>query len=246
VVRKDGFSGDITLALQDAPGGFRLSGAVVPAGQDRVRLTLTVPPAVTQQQIDVRVEGRATIQGKTVAHQAAPADEMMQAFAYQHLVPADELRVSVVGRGGTRIPASIVSSQPVRIPAGGTARVRVIVPPAYLRFDKVEFELSEPPDGITLRDSSLDPAGAARSQPPGRLGGRFGGRLGAPAGAQAPPGGQFVLQADAAKVKPGLRGNLIVTVSGERVPTGNQQATAARRRVGLGTLPAIAFEITSR
>jgi hypothetical protein len=70
--------------------------------------------------------------------------------------------------------------------------------------------------------------------------------LGAPAGAQAPPGGQFVLQADAAKVKPGLRGNLIVTVSGERVPTGNQQAAAARRRVPLGTLPAIAFEITSR
>jgi hypothetical protein len=245
-VRKDGFSGDITLALKDAPGGFRLSGAVVPAGQDRVRLTLTVPPAVTQQQIDVRVEGLATIQGKTVAHQAAPADEMMQAFAYQHLVPADELWVSVVGRGGTRIPASIVSSQPVLIPAGGTARVRVVVPPAYLRFDKVEFELSEPPDGITLRDSSLDPAGAAPGQPLGRLGGRLDGRFGAPGGAQAPPGGQFVLQADAAKVKPGLRGNLIVIVSGERVPTGNQQAAAARRRVPLGTLPAIAFEITSR
>ncbi len=42
-LRKDGFSGDITLALQGVPRTFVLSGGVVPAGQDRVRATLTLP-----------------------------------------------------------------------------------------------------------------------------------------------------------------------------------------------------------
>ncbi len=42
-LRKDGFSGEIALALKDARQGIRLSGARVPANQDQVRLTLTAP-----------------------------------------------------------------------------------------------------------------------------------------------------------------------------------------------------------
>jgi hypothetical protein len=213
-LRKDGFSGDIALALKDAPGGFTLSGGLVPAGQDQVRLTLTVPPAATNAPISVKLEGRATIAGQTVVRQALPADDMMQAFAYRHLVPADDLRVFVSGRGGTRVPARLATAQPVKIPAGGSAQVRMTLPPAYATFEKIECQLSEPPEGLTLRDLVVVQAGAS-----------------------------FVLQADAAKIKPGLRGNLIVTMSGERVPPANQPAPAARRRVVLGTLPAIAFEI---
>ena len=43
-LRKDGFSGEIAVGLKDAPQGLALEGAVVPAGQDRVRITLTLPP----------------------------------------------------------------------------------------------------------------------------------------------------------------------------------------------------------
>jgi len=46
-LRKDGFAGQIALRLRDAPQGFLLSGAWVPAGQDKVRLTMTAPPAST-------------------------------------------------------------------------------------------------------------------------------------------------------------------------------------------------------
>jgi hypothetical protein len=229
-LRKDGFTGDIALSLKDAPGGFSLSGGLVPAGQDRVRVTLTVPPAATSEPLTVRVEGRATIQGHAVVHDAVPADEMMQAFAYEHLVPADALRVSVGGRGGTRVPASLLSAAPVKIPAGGSARVRVALPPGWLTFENVQFELSEPPDGISLRDASIA-AGAVQ-------GVAFG------FGRGAVPGAEFTLRADGAKVKPGTRGNLIVTISGERAGRGAQQAAAARRRLPMGTLPAIAFEIT--
>ena len=43
-LRRDGFSGDIALGLKDAPAGSALGGAIVPSGQDQVRITLTVPP----------------------------------------------------------------------------------------------------------------------------------------------------------------------------------------------------------
>ena len=60
-------------------------------------------------------------------------------------------------------------------------------------------------------------------------------------------GSEIVLHCDAAKAKPGLKGNLIVNVSAERVA---QPATASpqanRQRVSLGTLPAVPFEIVAR
>jgi hypothetical protein len=225
-LRKDGFSGDIVLALKDAPSGFRLSGGVIPANQDQVRVTVTMPGTPTKDPDSVTIEGRATIQGRTVVRQAVPAEDMMQAFAYRHLVPTDDLRVSVGARGGTRVATSIVSAQPVKIPLGGLVHVKVVVPPAYLTFQNVQFELSEPPDGVVLGDLLL---------------GRGVGQ----------PEAEFVLRADAAKAKAGLRGNLIVTISGERAPAANpnqkaQQAAAARRRLPIGTLPAIAFEITPK
>jgi hypothetical protein len=217
-IRKDGFAGDIALALKGAPPGFTLSGGLVPAGQDHVRLTVNVPPMRPAEPIALSLEGRAAIQGKPVSHQALAAEEMMQAFAYRHLVPADSVKVTVVARGGTRVPARIVGSETARIPAGGSTRVQVALPPAR-NIQNIQLELSEPPDGLSLRDVVVGEAGA-----------------------------EFVLEADASKVKPGMRGNLIVTFSGERVPPqrGNQPGPAgpaARRRVPIGTLPAIPFEI---
>jgi hypothetical protein len=214
-LRKDGFDGDIAVALKDAPPGFTLSGGLVPGGQDEVRLTVNVPPMRPAGPIPLVFEGRAAIRGKTVVHPAAAAEEMMQAFAYRHLVPADSVKVMVLARGGTRMPAGIVGGGTARIPAGASARMRVTLP-AVRAFENIQLELDDPPDGITLRDVSVGGAGA-----------------------------EFVLEADGTKATAGLRGNLIVTVSGERVPPqrGDQQPPAARRRVPIGTLPAIPFEV---
>jgi hypothetical protein len=218
-IRRDGFGGDIALSLKDAPPGFSLSGAVVPAGQDQVRLTVNVPPMRPAGPFSIGVEARATVQGKTVAHRAQAAEEMMQAFAYWHLVPADSLQLSVLARGGTRFPARIVSGEKVSLQLGGSVRVQAELPVARA-LQNVQLELSEPPDGLSIRDVEVDGNRAS-----------------------------FVITADAAAVKPGLRGNLIVAVSGERVPAqrGNQAApagAAARRRVPVGVLPAIPFEIS--
>ncbi len=216
-IRRDGFDGDIQLALKDAPSGFVLAGGVVPAGQGQVRVTLGVPPSPIAGPVSLAVVGRAVVQGKQATRVAVPADDMMQAFAYRHLVPTDALRVSVISRGATRAPVRVLSQQPVKIPVSGTGKVRVAFP-IPKAFEKLAFELDDPPEGLAIRQFTLTNNGA-----------------------------ELEFEADAAKVKTGLRGNLIVTVSGERRPQQNQPnapPAAARRRLPLATLPAIAFEIT--
>jgi len=217
-VRRDGFSGDIAIALKDAPGGFALSGAAIPAGVNSVRMTLTIAPNAAKDTSTIAVEGRATIQGRMTTRRALPADDLMQAFAYRHLVPTDGLRVSVLQRGSVRVVPRVLPPGPVALAPGGAARVRVAFP--FPRtFEKFEFELNDAPEGVTLGDVVIAAGGA-----------------------------EFVLRADPAKAKPATRGNLIVVVSGERVPQPNQpnQPAAARRRVPLMTLPAIQFEITGK
>jgi hypothetical protein len=42
-LRKDGFDGEIEVALKDAPEGYTLDGGRIPKGKDSIRMTLTVP-----------------------------------------------------------------------------------------------------------------------------------------------------------------------------------------------------------
>jgi hypothetical protein len=214
-LRRDGFTNEITLALQDAPTGFKLTGAKVPANQDQVRLTLMAPPEPTEEPLRLSLEGRAFVQGHAVLHPAVPAEDMMQAFAYRHLVPVTELDVAVSGRFMNRMPLRILSATPVKIPAGGTARVRVGAPSSVFA-NRFRLELNEPPEGITL--GKVSPVGE---------------------------GAEIELHSDAAKAKPGLKGNLIVNImQGDAlVAAQKNKKQANQKRLAVGTLPAIPFEV---
>ncbi len=214
-LRHDGFTNEITLSLADAPRGFKLTGAKVPANQDHVRFTLLAPPVRTEEPLHLSLEGRAFVQGHPVAHPAVPAEDMMQAFAYRHLVPAQELDVAVSGRFMNRMPLRILTATPIRIPAGGTARVRVATPTSGFG-KRFQLELNEPPDGLAL--AKVSPVSE---------------------------GTEIELRSDAAKTKPGLKGNLIVNI----VPgpalfaAAKKKKQSNQQRPAVGTLPAIPFEI---
>ena len=60
------------------------------------------------------------IQGREVRRQAVPAEDMMQAFIYRHLVPAKDWIVAVTGRGRSWANIRVVGEKPVRLLAGGT------------------------------------------------------------------------------------------------------------------------------
>jgi hypothetical protein len=214
-LRHDGFTNEITLALRDAPTGFKLTGAKVPANQDQVRLTLMASPTATKEPLHLSLEGRAFVRGRAVVHPAVPAEDMMQAFAYRHLVPAAELDVAVSGRFMNRMSLNILSATPVKIPAGGAAHVRIGAPSSAFA-DRFRLELNDPPEGITLGKVSPISEGA-----------------------------EIELRSDAAKARPGLKGNLIVNIfPGQALISAQKKKKQAnQQRTAVGTLPAIPFEI---
>lgn len=220
-LRKDGFNGEIELGLHDSSRAFGLSGARIPAGQNKIRLTLTTPATPRVEAYPVSFVGRATIGGKKVVHAAVPAEDMMQAFAYRHLVPAKEMKVQVVGRGGA--PKSAIRLEdktPLKIPAGGTAKFHVAVQLGKM-FEKIQVELSEPPEGVSIQKSD---------EGPGVM--------------------EVFFAADAAKVKPGQQGNLILVASGERANASEKKEDKAKNKPGAGriplsALPAIPYEIVA-
>lgn len=101
-IRYDGLTNDITVVLRDAPPGFRLSAPPLTGTNTSVKATLTVPFRLTETPVRLELEGRAVVGGQALLRPVVPADEQMQAFFYQHLVPAKELLVTVGGRG--RLP----------------------------------------------------------------------------------------------------------------------------------------------
>jgi len=149
-LRRDGFEGEIQLGLIGAPRGFALSGARIPAGQEKVQLTVTAPPQPGEEPFTLALAGQATVKGRTIQHTAVPADDRMQAFAYRHLVPAREFKATVIGRG---TPFRTASRQTVQLTAGGTARLRVSAPLGRAT-GKVRFELTDPPPGLSVKECS--------------------------------------------------------------------------------------------
>ena len=139
----------------------------------------------------------------------------MQAFLYRHLVPSKELEVTVSGRSMNRMPLKILSDMPVKIPMGGTARVRISAPGGGFA-NRFKLELNDPPDGIA--QGGVSPAGE---------------------------GTDIELRSDAAKTKPGLKGNLIVSIMPGQalVAAAKNKKKGNAPRTAVGTLPAIPFEV---
>ena len=179
-LRRDGFTNPITIALRNAPTGFRLSGTSEITTQEQITLSLNVPAAPLPAPLPLSFEGRARLQGQTLVHSAVPAEDMMQAFLYRHLVPVKEMQVAVTVPPPPRPIPRILSATPVEIPLGGTGLVRIRFPigtPA----GKIQLELTEAPDGVTLQSFG-----------PGR------------------DWMELVLRSDAQKVKAGQKGRVTV------------------------------------
>jgi len=125
-----------------------LCGSCIAAGQDMVRLTLTVPADTPRGPLCLDAMGRAKILQREVIREAVPADDLMQAFIYRHLVPAEESLVCVLGPA-ERFTVGAVSSQPLKIPAGGHACLPATIPNST-PWGAVELVLSDPPPGISI------------------------------------------------------------------------------------------------
>jgi len=133
VVRKDGFTGPITVGLKDPPAGFTLTGGTIPQNQAAAKLTLNTTLTATTQPADIHLEGKAKIQDRDVAHEAIIAEDRMQAFLWRHLVPAQDLKVVVYDPSYTPPPKRVPRVTPTpavetKAPAPPTPAVETKAP----------------------------------------------------------------------------------------------------------------------
>jgi hypothetical protein len=208
-LRRDGFAGEIALKLKGAPANFVLSGAAVPSGQDRVRLTLTVPKTPGGEPLSIQLTGQANIEGRDTTRTAVPAEDMEQAFANHHIVAEDAWLVRVIGTG-TGVPWRSIN-KPVTLQSGAATPFDIFIP---MRGQTgVQLALNDPPEGISIQKVT-----------PGR------------------DGVSVLVNVQADKAKPGLKGNLIVDAFRE-VAANPAAGIRQSRRQPMGTLPAIPFEV---
>lgn len=216
VLRRDGFSGEITLALAGAPPGFVLAGGRIPAGQDAVTATLTAPREPAGEPVALRLEG---VGGPgELRREAVPAEDMMQAFAYRHLVPAEAWLFANRGQGAAPPPPRLLEALPVVLHPGRPRELRFALPRRRLAPDvDLSVALAVPVPGLSVEGTSFDAAQA------------------------------IVRLLVAADAPAGLEGNLLLAVHRARReagPEGGEGRRGAGSRVAV--LPAIPFRIDLR
>ena len=220
-LRRDGFTGAINLNLINAPAGFSVSGAKIAAGQDKAQFTLKAPPQPTEKPVAIAIEGRAQIDGKLISRTAAPAEDMMQAFIYRHLVPSKELAVSVIGqpRPALRDTFKITSPTPVKFLPGGSVCVRVSAPPGNNFSERFVLELENAPEGIKLTNVVATTGGL-----------------------------ELTFASDAEKVMPGTSGNLICSVMSKNLAANNpkKKNNQVKHAAAAASLPAIPFQCVAQ
>ncbi|MBN2375604.1 MAG: PPC domain-containing protein [Sedimentisphaerales bacterium] len=215
LLRRDGFTGPVDVVLKDAPDGFKLYGGRIPAGRDSVRLTIYVPNDAPDQPLALQLQGQALIGDRTVSHTGYPAENVMQAFLYRHLVSSQELLV-VVRKTKWRTPPIVLAGQNdyIRIPQGGSVQVRMKTPKRKV-LQEMLLQLNDPPKGVSLNNMRVIPQGL-----------------------------EFNLKVDKDAMPVGFEDNLIVEAFREYLPTQkNGKPATMKRRDSMGVFPAIPIKI---
>jgi hypothetical protein len=232
VLRLDGFAGEIDLSLREAPEGYTLSPTRLPADKETLVVTMQAPRSVSRQVLALQLAGQARVGETVLTRPAVPAEDMMQAFAYRHLVPRQALLLAVPG--SRRVPAvwqpllpgvQVAANQVLRIPLGERVAARLQAP-AQLTLPggrqvptaDLRFELGNRPRGITLAGNRVTAGGL-----------------------------ELFVKADGIIARPGDAGNLLVEAYLEQEVKPEPGLPAGRRHpVRLGVLPALSFEVTQR
>lgn len=152
VFKKDGFDNEITLSIKEPDYGFKLSGGKIPKGKDSLKITVSCSN-LSKGIYEIELEAVAYIDGKEIRKKVIPAEKMMQAFAYYHLVPAEKVLVYLPRRIFSQF--ELINQEILKIPSGGKANVKIKVP-FYFKGEEVSLELKEPPEGISIENINVE------------------------------------------------------------------------------------------
>jgi hypothetical protein len=160
VIRYGGFTGKVELSVVDAPTGLSLQRAVIPEGASSAQVLIAASSRAENQLLALEIEGTANCGARTVSRRAVPAEDMMQAFLYRHLVVAQKLLVQVAEPN----PVSVT----LKLPSGGVIRARpdseitlsaTINSKGAIGQSGVKLTLSDPPEWLTLGSDAIGQKG---------------------------------------------------------------------------------------
>lgn len=143
---KQNFHGAVDIDIKGLPDGFKTSGARIEAGRKKTLVSVTVPEGTQHGTFSPKVTGTASAAGgPAVTRDAVPAESMMQAFYYIHLMPMDDFRMEVVNEQPFKVEAGI-RKEPFRIPRSGKVSlpVRIIRNPGFSAPVTIMIKSSDP------------------------------------------------------------------------------------------------------
>lgn len=158
-LRKAGFDGRIELSIKDGPDEIELGRAVIPEGEDKVQFTLSASGREKDELMVLEIEGKARVRSRTVRRPAVPAEDMMQAFLWRHLVPADELLVRVMDPEPVSVKLETPSSGLVRARRGEKFSIPLEVSSEQITQGWMQIKLSSPPAWITQKSKGVSMQG---------------------------------------------------------------------------------------
>lgn len=127
---KQSFHGEVDIAVNGLPAGFKLSGNKIDKNRRKTLVSVTAPAGAEPVTLLPRVTGTSTAgngrgAGASVTREAVPVESMMQAFYYTHLMPMSEFRVEVGAKQPFRVQVVPDWNGVLRLRRGGKVPVKV-------------------------------------------------------------------------------------------------------------------------
>ena len=255
-LRKDGFDGAIQVALKEPSDGFFLNGGESPPGQTKVRATLTFPQMLSAAQLAAIPPRPSPTPTPTPTPSPVSGDPAMMMTPTPTPAPSPVL-ISIPGKLGVEAHAHIGGAEVTRpavpvddrtqafmlhhlvptydwlVVTTGTARGRVpmkITTPSPMRLPvggtaQVTLALPGNPQPLSPGKMQLQ-----LSDPPDGI------------AIESFTSSSITFRADPAKVKSGLKDNLIIETFGEFTTIPKDGKPGEKKRYPSGFLPAIPFE----
>ncbi|MBO4428151.1 MAG: PPC domain-containing protein [Bacteroidales bacterium] len=124
---KQNFRGAVDISVSGLPHGFKVAGNRIEQFKKKTFVSITAPEGAEKGTIMPKVTGTAEMNNTSVTRDAVPAESMMQAFYYTHLMPMEEFRVEVGEKTPFRIKVVRDGRGPLHIERGGTFPVKVVL-----------------------------------------------------------------------------------------------------------------------
>lgn len=154
ISRREGFAGTVEITVKDGPSGLKVDGSRIPQEADEILMTLSLPPGTTNGFHTIKLAAVATVAGKTVEREVVPADEVMQAFIYMHLLPASE-NILYIPKKVWALPFRNLPNE-ITIKPGESKELVFNCPNHKSRDADMALELMSPPPGVSVTGGKLE------------------------------------------------------------------------------------------